>query len=131
PTTSPEAGTIATGVSVGGVTVGGMTADAATAAVQAAFNQPVELDVAGTRVLVTPDLLGATASIAKAIDRALTAAAATQIPLPVAVDQSVTVTFIAKLAKRFDRPPTDAKLFLRSARPYITREKPGRKLNQK
>jgi len=130
-TTAPEAGTIATGVTIAGVDVGGMTPDAATAAVQSAFTQPVELDVAATRVLVTPDLLGATAAIAKAIDLALSAAPGTQVPLTVTVDQSVTASFIAKLAKRFDRAAADAHLLLRAGRPYITPEKPGRKLDQK
>src|SRR5207245_11705619 len=55
----------------------------------------------------------------------------TQIPLTVTVDQSLTASFIAKLAKRFDRAAADAHLLLRAGRPYITLEKPGRKLDQK
>ena len=43
----------------------------------------------------------------------------------------MTTAFVAKLAKRFDRAPTDAKLYLRSSRPLITPERPGRKLDQK
>ena len=127
----PPQATIATGVSVGGVDVGGMTAAAAAAAVQTAFDGPLELDAVATRVLVTPDLLGATAAVDKAIERALTAPSGTQIPLTVTVDQSVTALFIAKLAKRFDRAATNARLLLRSGRPFITREQPGRKLDQK
>jgi lipoprotein-anchoring transpeptidase ErfK/SrfK len=122
---------IATGVTVGGVDVSGMTADAATQAVQAAFATPLELDVSATRVLVTPDLLGAKADVAGAIGRALAAPAGTSIPLPVTVDQSVTASFIAKLAKRFDKAPTNSRLFLRAGRPFITREQPGSKLDQK
>jgi lipoprotein-anchoring transpeptidase ErfK/SrfK len=123
--------TIATGVTIAGVDVGGMTADSATAAVQAAFVVPVELDVSATRVLVTPDLLGAKADVATAIAGALTAPAGTSIPLPVTVDQSVTTSFIAKLAKRFDKAPTNSRLFLRAGRPFLTREQPGSKLDQK
>lgn len=123
--------TIATGVTIAGVDVGGMTADSATAAVQAAFVAPVELDVSATRVLVTPDLLGAKADVATAIAGALTAPAGTSIPLPVTVDQSVTTSFIAKLAKRFDKAPTNSRLFLRAGRPFLTREQPGSKLDQK
>ena len=130
-TTTAATGTIATGVSIAGVDVGGLTPDAAATAVQQGFAKPLELDVGSTRVYVTPDLLGATAAVQKAVERAIVAAAGTQLPLPVTVDQSMTATFVAKLAKRFDRAPTDAHLFLRASRPFITREKPGRKLDQK
>ena len=131
PPTTTAAGTIATGVTIAGVDVGGLTAEAATAAVQEAFAKPLELDAASTRVYVTPDLLGATAGVERAVERALTAAPGTQIPLGVTVDQTVTSAFLAKLAKRFDRAPTDARLFLRAGRPFITKERPGRKLDQK
>ncbi len=130
-TDTTPATTIPTGVTIAGVDVGGMAPDAATTAVQSAFAEPLELDAAATRVLVTPDLLGATANVPKAIERALAAEPGTQVPLPVSVDSSVTASFIAKLAKRFDRPATDARLFLRSGRPFITPEQPGQKLDQK
>jgi lipoprotein-anchoring transpeptidase ErfK/SrfK len=130
-TDSTPPAAIATGVTVGGVDVGGMTPDAATAAVEAAFARPLELDVAGTRVLVTPDLLGGTADVAKAIARAVTAPAGAAVALPVAVDQSVTAAFIAKLAKRFDRAPINATLLLRAGRPFLTTEQPGHKLDQR
>ena len=130
-TTTATTGTIAAGVTIAGLEVGGLTPEAAETAVQQAFANPLELDVGSTRVLVTPDLLGATAAVQKAVDRAITAAPGTQLSLAVTVDQSVTAAFVAKLAKRFDRAPTDARLFLRGSRPFITREKPGRKLDQK
>jgi lipoprotein-anchoring transpeptidase ErfK/SrfK len=129
--TTPSAPAIQTGVTIGGVDVGGMTPDAATTAVQTAFEAQLELDAAATRVLVTPDLLGATADVAKAVQRALTAPAGTAVSLPVLVDQSVTASFVAKLAKRFDKTATNSKLLLRNARPFITREQAGRRLDQK
>jgi lipoprotein-anchoring transpeptidase ErfK/SrfK len=122
---------VAAGVMIGGTDVGGMTADAATAAVQDAFNTPLELVLGTTRVLVTPDLLGATAAVQKAVDRAKTAPPDTQIPLAVTVDQSVTAAFVAKLGKRFDTAPVDSKLLLRRGRPFLTKEIPGRKLDQR
>jgi lipoprotein-anchoring transpeptidase ErfK/SrfK len=128
---TPTASTIPTGVTIGGVDVGGMTAEAATTAVQSAFAEPLELDAASTRVLVTPDLLGATAAVAAAVERAVAASAGTAIPLPVTVDQSVTASFMGMLAKRLDRTPTNAQLLLRNGRPFITPEQPGRKLDQK
>jgi lipoprotein-anchoring transpeptidase ErfK/SrfK len=99
--------------------------------VQNAFAAPLELDLAATRVLVTPDLLGATADVAKAIGNALVAPSGTAVQLPVTVNQSVTTSFIAKLAKRFDRAPTNARLVLRNSRPFITGEQSGRRLDQR
>ena len=34
------------------------------------------------------------------------------------------------LAKRFDREPVDSKLLLRDSKPFVTKEKPGRRLRQ-
>ena len=48
---------IPVGVTIGGVQVGGLAPDAATAAVQQAFETPLELELGTTRVLVTPDVL--------------------------------------------------------------------------
>jgi L,D-transpeptidase catalytic domain/Putative peptidoglycan binding domain len=122
---------IATGVSIGGVDVSAMTADAAAAAVQEAFDQPLELGFGTTRVIVSPDLLGATASIQRAVDRAMTAVADTKIPLGVTVDRGKATNFIAGLAKRYDRKSIDSTLTLRRGRPFVTKEKAGRQLDQK
>ena len=124
-------GTIASGVLIGGVSVGGMTADDASKTVLQAFDTPVELRFGTTRILVTPDLLGATAEVQPAVDQAATAPADTQVPLTITVDQSVTTTFVAKLAKRFDRAAVDSKLLLRNGRPLLTKERAGTKLNQR
>ena len=130
-TDSPTTGTIPAGVTIAGVDVGGMTSEAATAAVQQAFAESLELDVGATRVYVTPDVLGATADVARAVEKALAAPPGTPIPLSVSVDRTVLTAFVAKLAKRFDRPATNARLFLRAGRPFITADKPGAKLDQK
>jgi lipoprotein-anchoring transpeptidase ErfK/SrfK len=129
--TTPTPPTIAEGVTIASVDVGGMAADEATAAVQQAFGQSLELTVAGTRVLVTPDLLGARTDVQKAVLRATTAVAGAAIALPVTVDRSVTSRFVASLAKRFDRRPSSSQLVLRRARPFLTKEKIGRTLEQK
>jgi lipoprotein-anchoring transpeptidase ErfK/SrfK len=129
--TTPVSATIADGVTIANVDVGGMTPEAATAAVQQAFDQSLELSVAGTSVLVAPDVVGAKADVQKAVERATTAAAGTAVTLPVTVDRAVTVTFVASLAKRFDRPPVNAQLFLRQGRPFLTPDKFGRKLDQR
>ena len=129
--TPADVATIANGVTIGGTPVGGMTSDAATAAVESAFAQPLELSAHKTRILVTPDLLGATADVQGAVTAALTAAAAAQLPLTVTVDRAVTTAFVAKLAQRLDRKPVSSRLVLRHARPFITKERAGAKLDQK
>jgi lipoprotein-anchoring transpeptidase ErfK/SrfK len=130
-TTPTPSGTIASGVTVAGVPVGGMTADDAAKAVQAAFDAPIELLVAGTRVLVTPDVLGATANVEKAIERAVSALPDTAVVLPIATDGPTMSAFVAGLAKRYDRDPVDTKLFLRSGRPWLSKEQAGRRLDQR
>jgi lipoprotein-anchoring transpeptidase ErfK/SrfK len=80
---------------------------------------------------VTPDLLGATADVQGAVERATTAAAGAVIPLPVTVDRSMTSRFIASLAKHFNRSPANSQLVLRRERPFLTKERAGRKLDQK
>jgi len=124
-------GTIATGVAIGGISVGGLTTDDASKTVQQAFDAPVELRFGRTRILVTPDLLGAQAAVQPAVDEAATAPPDTEVPLGVTVDQATTAAFIAKLAKRFDRPAADSKLVLRNGRPLLTKERIGVKVNQR
>ncbi len=123
--------TIPLGVTIGGVEVGGLTPEAAATAVQQAFQAPLELELGSTRVLVTPDVLGAVPVIDKAIERALAATPYTPVPLGVAVAGTKTADFVAKLAQRFDRPAVDSKLFLRQLRPWLSKERVGRKLQQR
>jgi lipoprotein-anchoring transpeptidase ErfK/SrfK len=122
--------TIPDGVTIAGVTVGGLTADAATATVQQQFATPLELEVGTTSVLVTPDVLGATPVIDKAIEKALTAQPYAAIPLGVTVVSGAIADFVAKLAQRFDRPAVDSKLSLRQLRPFLSKERAGRKIDQ-
>jgi lipoprotein-anchoring transpeptidase ErfK/SrfK len=127
----PEPGVIPTGVTIGGVEVGGLTSEAATAAVQQAFQTPLELELGATRILVTPDILGAVPVIDKAIERALAAPENTAVPLGVTVSSEKTADFVAKLAQRFDRVAVDSKLFLRHLRPWLSKERVGHRLDQR
>jgi lipoprotein-anchoring transpeptidase ErfK/SrfK len=122
---------IPAGVTIGGVDVGGLTPDAATEAVQQAFATPLELELGSTRILVTPDVLGAVPVIDKAIERALVAEPNAAVPLGVTVAADKTAAFVAKLAQRFDRPALDSKLLLRHLRPWLSKEKAGHKLDQR
>ena len=119
------------GVTIGGVAVGGLTPEAAVSAVQQGFEAPLEIQLRSTRILVTPDILGATPVIDKAIERALTAEPNSVIPLGVSVVPGAPAAFIATLAKRYDRPAVDAKLFLRQLRPWLSKEQAGLKLDRR
>jgi lipoprotein-anchoring transpeptidase ErfK/SrfK len=122
---------IPVGVTIGGVQVGGLTPEAATSAVQQGFQAPLELQLGSTRILVTPDILGATAVIDKAIERALAAEPNSAIPLGVSIVPGAPAAFVATLAKRYDRPAVDSKLFLRHLRPWLSKERAGLKLDQR
>jgi lipoprotein-anchoring transpeptidase ErfK/SrfK len=126
----PPATAIPDGVTIAGVVVGGMTPEAASEAVQSEFNLPLTLLVGTTRVQVTPDVLGATAVVDKAVERALVAQPGQAIALGVSVNGGV-ATFVAQLAQRFDRTAADAKLSLRNLRPWLSPEQSGRKLDQR
>jgi hypothetical protein len=128
---APPAATIPFGVTIGGVAVGGLTPDVAAATVVQEFNQPLRLEVGTTSVLVTPDVLGATAVIDRAIDRALSAQPNQPISLGVTVVSGTIADFVGKLARRFDRPAADAKLSLRNLRPRLSKERAGHKLDQR
>jgi lipoprotein-anchoring transpeptidase ErfK/SrfK len=130
-TTTVPTGTIATGVTIAGVDVAGLTREAAAAAVEEAFKTPLELQLGTTRVLVTPDVLGAAPVLEQALDRAMAAAPDTAVPLGVTVAGGKTAAFVAQLARRFDRKPVDSKLFLRHLRPWLSKDRVGRKLEQR
>jgi lipoprotein-anchoring transpeptidase ErfK/SrfK len=119
------------GVTIGGVQVGGLTPEAAAAAVQQGFQAPLELQLGSTRILVTPDVLGATPVIDKAIERALAAQPNGVIPLGVTVVPGAPAAFIADLAKRYDRTAVDSKLFLRHLRPWLSKERVGLRLDRR
>jgi hypothetical protein len=130
PAAADPPSTIPVGVTIGGVHVGGLAPEAASAAVEQAFEVPLELLLGTTRVLVTPDILGAVPGTEKAIERALAAAPNSAVPLGVTVTGSKLSAFVKGLAARFDRPAVDSKLFLRRLRPWLSKERAGRKLFQ-
>jgi lipoprotein-anchoring transpeptidase ErfK/SrfK len=127
----PPPATIPEGVTIGGIQVGGLTPAAATDTIQYEFNAPLTLRIGTTRVQVTPDVLGATPVIDKAIERALAAQPNQAVPLGVSVVSGTIADFVAQLAPRFDRAPVDSKLTLRNLRPQLSPEREGRKLDQR
>jgi lipoprotein-anchoring transpeptidase ErfK/SrfK len=130
PAAADEPAAIPLGVTIGGLDVGGLTTEAATAAVQQAFQTALVLHLGATEITVTPDVLGAVPVVDKAVERALAAAPGTAVSLGVTVNGG-TAAFVSTLAKRFDRTPVNAKLFLRQLRPWLSKERAGLKLEQR
>jgi lipoprotein-anchoring transpeptidase ErfK/SrfK len=129
-TTTPPA-VLPAGVRIGGVLVGGLAPTDALQLVQQAFTAPVVLEYGSTTITVTPDLLGAAASVDRALARAQVVAPNTAVALPVKVSRPEITTFVQRLAQRFDRKPVDARLFLRHFKPAVTPSKPGKQLDVK
>jgi lipoprotein-anchoring transpeptidase ErfK/SrfK len=121
---------IADGVRVGGVPVGGLTTAEATSLVRAFFQRPLVVVFARHRLQPPPALFGATARIKQAVERARRARAGTAVPLVVTVRGDRVRSYVALLARRFDREPVDARLFLRELKPFVTKDVPGRALDR-
>jgi len=118
------------GVTISGVPVGGLSPTGAYAAVRAAFKVPVSLVVDYRMVLVAPDRLGAVASAKAAVSAAASAAPGATVPLHVAVRQGTLRRYLAGLAAHTDRAPVDARLTLRSLRPWIRPDRLGLRLDR-
>ena len=127
-TTAPQ--TIAPGVSIGGIDVGDLTADEAFAEVNGAFAEPLVLIAPRSRLAVTPKRLGAVAAVRAAVTRALTAPAGTVLKLRVSLSRARTSSYLAVVARRFDRKPADSQLVLRHLRPWVSRQQTGRVLRR-
>jgi lipoprotein-anchoring transpeptidase ErfK/SrfK len=117
------------GVTIGGIPVGGLTPPEAAAAIHDWFSTPLELRFSTFRFTADPDVL-ASPNIGKAIDRARTAQPFQNVQLVVVVRSTRVKQYVGTLAKRIDRDPVDARLVLRRAKPYLTRDKPGRLLDR-
>jgi len=129
-TTTAPAQVIPEGVTVGGVTVGGMAPDVAVQAVLQAFQRPVVLRIAKTKITVTPDLLGTTVPADTAVAKALTVAPNTTLGLRASVNTPVVEAFVARIAARFDRTPADSRLLFRNFKPVVTESVVGQHINR-
>jgi lipoprotein-anchoring transpeptidase ErfK/SrfK len=130
-TTTVPGALIAEGVTIAGIPVGGVTPDDAYAIVDESFSEPLVLIVARHRLEPLPSQLGASARIGEAVARARHAAPYTKIALNVQVRRHRVQAYVARVAKRFDSKPVEARLFLRRLRPWIAKPQPGRALHQR
>jgi lipoprotein-anchoring transpeptidase ErfK/SrfK len=129
-TTTTAPAVIADGVTIAGVDVGGLAPEAAYAIVRTSVDAPLVLVFQNMTLQPAPETFGATFYVQGAIDRARRAAPGTEVELVVRVRGEKVRAYVAKVAKRIDRPAVDSQLFLRRLRPFITKGKAGRSLDR-
>jgi lipoprotein-anchoring transpeptidase ErfK/SrfK len=130
-TTEPLPALIPPGVTISGVAVGGMTPDEAKVLVTERFETPLPIRFDRRRRLAPmPSALGATAHVDEAINRARNSPPGTALTLPVLIDGDVVRAYARSVAAFYNRPPTDARVFLRKLRPVIVPDRPGVKVNR-
>ena len=122
---------IAAGVTVGGTLVGGLTGAEARKIVRERFARPLVLVAPGKKIALTPQELGATADLDKAIDLAVRVRRpGFVVPLGVAVQRARVERIVTGLASRLRRDPVDAQLRIRHLEPFATRDVPGRRVKE-
>jgi len=70
------------------------------------------------------------AAVRAAVTRALTLPAGTVLKLRVTLNRARTGSYLAVVARRFDRTPEDSQLFLRNLRPWVSKQQTGRALRR-
>ncbi|HVM56153.1 MAG TPA: L,D-transpeptidase family protein [Gaiellaceae bacterium] len=130
-TTTAAPATIPGGIVLGGVAVGGMTTDAAAEALQEAYGRPVVLRLGRTTIRVAPGALGMRLPVDSATQRAMTVSENSILRLRAGVDKDLVRAYVARLAKRYDRPVRDAGVVLHGIKPSMTTARPGVALHQR
>jgi lipoprotein-anchoring transpeptidase ErfK/SrfK len=103
----------------------------ATARVREEFARPLVLVVASNRsVRLSPQELGATANVEKAVSRARFARPGARVPLSVWVSRPRIERYVESLGRRYDRKPVDARQLLRGATVRVVPSKDGRRLQR-
>jgi lipoprotein-anchoring transpeptidase ErfK/SrfK len=129
--TVPRPSTIPAGVTIGGdVLVGGLSPAQATAEVKAFFARPLTVRLGKVTLRATPKQLGAAAYVGDAVKRARIVAPGANVPLKVAAPKPRIERYVNALARRFDRTAADAELSLRNGKPFVTKERTGRRLRR-
>jgi lipoprotein-anchoring transpeptidase ErfK/SrfK len=127
-TTAPAPATIPAGVRVAGVRVGGLTPADAVAAVHDAFARPLSVYVDRSKLELDPTKF-ASVYISTAVARARVSPAGTIVDLVVAVRGAPLRAWVASVERRFARKPVDATLKLKNGKPFLTKDKPGARLD--
>lgn len=127
-TTTTTVSTIPAGVRVAGVRVGGLRPSDAVSAVHDAFAKPLAVVVDRSRLALDP-VKFASVYIETAVARARVSTAGTNVDLVVAVRGAPLRAWVAGVEKRFARAPVDATLKLKNGKPFLTKDKAGRRLD--
>jgi L,D-transpeptidase catalytic domain len=130
PPTTTEPEQIPPGVKVSGVLVEYMTADEAELAIGEAFATPVPVRF-GRRTFALDPSRFSVPQIRRAIAYALNARPGATVRLPVTLRRERVAAWTGTLAKRFDRRPVESTLRLRKLRPWLSKDRPGRTLDQR
>jgi lipoprotein-anchoring transpeptidase ErfK/SrfK len=127
--TPPSAGKLLPlGVRVAGVRVGGLLPAEAVYAVQTAFRRPLPVVIDHSKLLLDPSSV-ASAYSATAVARARVAAPGSSVQLVVAVHGPSLRAWLAVASRRFARAPVDASLKLKGGKPFLTKDRVGRRLD--
>jgi lipoprotein-anchoring transpeptidase ErfK/SrfK len=127
----PRPNTIPAGVSIGqDVFVGGYAPEQATAAVKSFFARPLTLRLGRTTLRVTPKQLGASAYVGDAVKRARVVQPGVNVPLKVKAPKPRIERYVQALVRRFDRAAVDSELRLRKGKPFVTKERTGRRVRR-
>jgi lipoprotein-anchoring transpeptidase ErfK/SrfK len=129
PPVEPPPEFIPQGVTVGGVNVGGLLLDQAYREVEDASGDPLVLAFKGRTFVISPKKLGARMLVRQAVNDALEAVPGEAVGLPVRIRGDAVRAYVRKLARELDRKAVDARFRFRNHRPWISRERPGRKLD--
>jgi hypothetical protein len=129
PPPEPPPEFIPQGVTVGGVNVGGLLLDQAYREVEDASGDPLVLAFKGRTFVISPKQLGTKLLVRQAVNDALEAAPGEAVGLPVRIRGDAVRAYVRRLARELDRKPVDARFRLRNHRPWISRDRPGRKLD--
>jgi lipoprotein-anchoring transpeptidase ErfK/SrfK len=129
--TIPRPDTIPAGVTIGGeLFVGGLSPAEATDAVKQHFARPLTLKLGKVTLTVTPQQLGASAYVGDAVKRARIVQPGANVPLKVKAPQPRITRYVRTLAKRFDRAAVESTLRLRNGKPFVTKERVGRRIRR-
>jgi lipoprotein-anchoring transpeptidase ErfK/SrfK len=119
------------GVTISGIPVGGLSPEEAGFRVRERFEEGLPLLLEGKRRLApAPAALGAEARIDAAVERARSAYPGENVQVTVLVAEERLHSYVAAVARRFDRRAIDAAVFLRRLRPKIAPDRPGRAIRR-
>jgi lipoprotein-anchoring transpeptidase ErfK/SrfK len=128
--TTTTAAEIPKGVTIGGVPVGEMSIGMARVTVEDHFSARLLLQIGRKRITLDPSEIGARADIDDALSVAEWAQPGDDVPLDVTLNNWFLKKYVKALARRFDRPAVNARVYLRRSRPWITEGKRGQQLRK-